>query len=132
LLFLGKTNYRGRKLSAFNFFIKLSSAIKLQKLDPISIFTIAFMNLTPLFFVRNIWFGNVSKSIPFPLHEEKKFRFSVMFFFKLLRRKYRAVKIDNLVDLLIASAYKRGLAYEQKVDMYKKVTVNKHLLGLLK
>lgn len=54
--FLGKMTFRGRKLAAFNFIIKLNFFLKAREVgyDPSFIFTIAFMNITPLFFIRNI------------------------------------------------------------------------------
>jgi len=132
--FLGKMNFRGRKLAAFNFIIKLNFFLKIREegYDPSFIFTIAFMNITPLFFIRNIWMGNVSKSLPFPLIEEKKFSFAIMYFFRFIKQKYGIIKIENLVELLISSLYKRGLLYEQKIGLYKKSMENRHLLGFLK
>ena len=134
LFFLGKMNFRGRKLAAFNFIIKLKFFLKMREegYDPSFIFTIAFINLTPLFFVRNIWMGNVSKSLPFPLFEEKKFSFAVMYFFRFIKQKYGVIKIEDLVELLISSLYKRGPVYEQKIELYKKSMENRHLLGFLK
>lgn len=76
--------------------------------------------------------GNVSKSLPFPLIEEKKFSFAIMYLFRFIKQKYGVIKIENLVELLISSLYKRGLLYEQKIELYKKSMENRHLLGFLK
>jgi hypothetical protein len=48
--------FHGRKLAAFNSIIQLNFYLKMREegYDPSFIFTVAFMNLTPLFFIRNV------------------------------------------------------------------------------
>jgi len=55
-----------------------------------------------------------------------------MYFFRFIKQKYGVIKIENLVELLISSLYKRGSLYEQKIELYKKSIENRHLLGFLK
>jgi hypothetical protein len=76
--------------------------------------------------------GNVSKNLPFPLIEEKKFSFAIMYCFRFIKQKYGIIKIKDLVELLISSLYKRGSLYEQKIELYNKSMENRHLLGFLK
>ena len=133
LVFFGKLNFRGRKFFAFNLILKLNQALKSRELgDPSFIFLASLMNLTPLFFVRQFWVGGGLKMLPLPISNSKKFNFAVMYIFKILKQKHNVIKLDNLVELLVLSLYKRGQAYDQKIESHKKSSENRHLLRLLK
>jgi hypothetical protein len=76
--------------------------------------------------------GHVSKSLPFPIKEHKKFSFAVMYFIKFIKQKYSVIKIEDVAELLILLLYKRGPLYEQKINLYRKSMENRHLLSFLR
>lgn len=127
-LFFGSIIFRGRKLWAFNFCLRLKYELKLREgVDPFWVFLIAVMQLTPdmLLFPRKM--GGMIQFIPMPISERKQYTFAIKWIVKFLRDKNK-FNIDDLAKILIEAIYETGEAYQIKVDYYAKGMANRHLI----
>jgi len=131
-LFFQSLIFKGRKLWAFQFFLNLKYELKKRELiEPFWLFLIGFMKLMPdiLLFPRKL--GGRIQGIPLPISERKQYTFTIKWLIKLIHDKQR-VTITSLADSLISAIYEQGLAFEQKLAVYKISTDNRHLLKFLK
>lgn len=132
-LFSHSLIFRGRKLWAFNFFVRLKYELKKrEKVDPYWILFIALSNITPDLILYPLKLGGVLQKVPLPISERKQFTFAVKWVIKLLRDKYKSVTIKNLADTLISAVYGKGLSIEKKISVHEMSTLNRHLLKFFK
>lgn len=62
--------------------------------DPYYIFLISMMKITPEVFFTTVKLGGGNYSVPMPITEKKKIVFAIKWALKLLRDKYKVLKID--------------------------------------
>lgn len=63
-----------------------------------------------------------------PISEKKQYTFAVKWIVKLLKDKFRVIKISAVVDLLISAVYGKGLAIEKKDSVHAIADLNRHLI----
>jgi len=72
-LFFHVLMFRGFKLKAFSFFVKIKKGLKIKEdYDPSFIFLLAILKITPSLFLKPFKVGGSSYEIPFPLDYWKK------------------------------------------------------------
>lgn len=127
--FFGNLIFKGNKIKAFNNFLKIKQLLKRKEMsDPYYIFLISMMKITPEVFFTTVKLGGGNYSVPMPITEKKKIVFAIKWALKLLRDKYKVLKIDLVSNLLVDALYGEGLAMEQKKALYKIATRRRHLL----
>lgn len=89
--------FRGRKLWAFKFFVNLKYELKIREnLDPLLIFVVAMMKITPVVLLYKIRLGGAFHGVPFPAGERKRYTFATSGLLNCL-------KILNVVLLWLVS-----------------------------
>lgn len=63
-----------------------------------------------------------------PISEKKQYTFAIKWIVKLLKDKYRVIKMPILVELLIGAVYGKGLAIEKKDSVHAIADLNRHLV----
>jgi ribosomal protein S7 len=113
--FFGALIKKGKKNTAFKFFLKIKKALKQKEFfDPYYLFLVAMFQITPSLLIVPVKVGAAAKGVAFPLYEKRKITFAVKWILKLLKDKNGSVKVDSVVDLLYDSVYAKGLAVERK------------------
>lgn len=128
-IFLGSLIFNGKKLKAFNNFLKIKQGLKLKELfDPYIIFLVSMMKVTPDINFLFLKLGGASIGVPMPISERKKVMFGIKWVLKLLKDKHKVLSIPLIVDLLVSTLYDKGIALEKKQNIYKLGSQNRHLL----
>jgi len=79
-VFFGSLIFAGRKLYAFNFLLKIKQGLKLREAtDPIKIFLVSMMMVTPNIYLLPLKLGGRSVGVPLPISEKKKISLGVKF-----------------------------------------------------
>lgn len=131
-LFFGALIFRGRKLWAFNFFLRLKYLLKVgEGVDPYWVFLVAVMQLTPdmLLFPKKL--GGTLQYVPMPIGERKQYTFTIKWIIKFLRDS-KQFELDTLCNLLIEAIYEDGDLYEYKLNYYERGMANRHLIRYFK
>jgi len=75
-IFIGSLIKRGRKIWAFNFFLKFKYELKkLEKFDPNMIFLFALIKITPTILLCPYKIGGKKEGVPLPISINKKMTF---------------------------------------------------------
>jgi len=128
-LFFGSLIYRGRKLWAFKFFQALKFELKQRELvEPVWIFLVSILNITPELILFPKKLGGTSKYVPLPIIERKQYTFAVKWVIKLVREKFRLLTVSMIATVLIEAIYFEGLAIEKKQAYYSLGLQNSYLL----
>jgi len=128
-IFFGSLIFQGKKLRAFNFFLKLKLSLKLNSdLDPYLVFLIAMLKITPKVILRPRWIGGKPKGIPFPLNEKKQVMFANKWIIKLLKDRDDSLSVLTLSDLLLWTLEGRGESIRKKEAVHKMAIENRYLL----
>lgn len=127
-LFFGSLIFRGRKLWAFNFFLRLKYELKIREgIDSFWVFLVAVMQITPdmLLFPKKM--GGAIHYVPMPIGERKQYTFAIKWIIKLLRDKNN-LTLDEVASTLVNAIYQEGLSYNFKLDYYNRGMANRHLI----
>lgn len=77
-LFFGRLITKGKKIRAFNKFVELKKILKdKESVDPLLIFLVAMINITPIIFARPLKLGAQVHGVPTPIREAKQVSFAV-------------------------------------------------------
>lgn len=129
ITFFGSLIFSGKKLNAFNMFVKVKQGLKMRELaDPSKSFLVSMMMVTPNVYLLPLKLGGRSVGVPMPISEKKKITMGVKFIIKLLKERAVNLSVKSLVDLLVSSIYGQGPAIEKKFNVYKTGSSNRHLL----
>jgi len=128
-LFFGSIIQHGRKLWAFDFFIRLKQQLKYREgIDSYWILLISLIKITPSLLLFPLKLGGVIQGVPLAITERKQYIFAVKWVIKLLRDKYKRLTIENVSDALIGAIYNQGLSIEKKKSVYEIAASNRHLI----
>jgi ribosomal protein S7 len=76
--FFGALIKKGKKNTAFKFFLKIKKALKQKEFfDPYYLFLVAMFQITPSLLIVPVKVGAASKGVAFPLYEKRKITFAV-------------------------------------------------------
>ena len=125
--------WRGRKISAFNFFIKIKYELKLREnIDPLLVFFVALLKITPDVILFPFRRSGAVNMVPMPITIKKQITFATKWVIKLLKDNYKKINLITLIDLLIDSVYDKGLAIEKKTLVHETALKNKYLVRYFK
>jgi ribosomal protein S7 len=132
-LFFGSLIVRGRKLWAFNFFIKLHLELKKrEQIEPYWVFLVGIMKITPELMLFPLKLGGVVQGVPLPITERKQYTFAVKWIIKLLKDKLGKFSLKTVSDVIIDAIYNKGLSIERKLSIYEIGSKNRHLIKFFK
>lgn len=121
--------FAGRKLLAFNRFVKVKQGLKQrEQMDPFKTFLASMMMVSPSIYVLQVRSGGRSIGVPLPISEKKKVTMGVKFVIQVLKQRSYNVSINSMVDTLISSLHGSGAAIERKHSVHKSGSLNRHLL----
>lgn len=124
---------RGRKIWAFNFFIKVKYELKKnESIDPLLIFFVAITNITPEVLLFPLKLGGVTSEVAMPITIRKQIIFSIKWVIKLLKDKYSILSVINVTNILLDSIRNVGLAVEKKEAIHKIAKNNRFLMKYFK
>lgn len=79
-MFFGSLIFAGRKLLAFNRFVKVKQGLKQrEQMDPFKTFLASMMMVSPSIYVLQVRSGGRSIGVPLPISEKKKVTMGVRF-----------------------------------------------------
>src|ERR1700753_931804 len=88
--FFGSLIFRGKKILAFNTFLKIKNGLKIkEQFDPSLVFLIAMMKISPVIILLPIKNSGMVQGVPFPINKRKQVTFAVRWVIKLLRDNFR-------------------------------------------
>lgn len=92
--------FRGLKLRAFTFFIKIKKELKQkEKYDPAFLFFLSILQITPSLYIKPFKIGGNLFEIPYPLDYWKKISYGCRWVIKLLKDKNRVYSVRILLKL---------------------------------
>jgi len=128
-LFFQSLIFKGKKLWSFKFLLDLKYELKIREgVEPFWVFLVALMKISPEVLLFPKKRGGGLQWLPLPISEKKQYTFSIKWVIKLLKDKFRVIKMSTLVELLINSVYGKGLAIEKKNSVYAIADLNRHLV----
>jgi len=128
----GRLIVAGGKIKAFNKFIELKKILKQkEQIDPLLVFLVSMINITPIIFSRPIKLGAQVHGVPTPINAVKQVSVAVKLAIQSSRMKKGIVSITNLANNLILSIYNKGPIIEKKLSLYKTAGLNRHLIRFL-
>lgn len=124
---------RGRKIWAFNFFIKVKYELKKsESIDPLLIFFVAITNITPEVLLFPLKLGGVTSEVAMPITIRKQIIFSTKWVIKLLKDKYSILKVITVTNILLDSIRNVGLGVEKKEAIHRVAKNNRFLMKYFK
>jgi ribosomal protein S7 len=99
-----------------------------EGLEPFWIFLVALMKVTPEVLLFPKKRGGGLQWIPLPISERKQYTFAIKWIIKLLKDKFRVIKIQQVVEVLVGAIYGNGLAIEKKNSVHAIADMNRHLV----
>jgi len=128
-LFFRSLIFRGLKLRAFGFFIKVKKGLKkFENFDPAFIFFLSMLQITPVLFIKQFKSGGSSFDIPSFLHFWKKISYACKWSLHLIKKKEGSLKVNSVVNNLVSSLINEGISMQKKFDVYSIAAKNNHLL----
>lgn len=128
-LFFRSLIFKGNKLWAFKFLCDLKFELKMHEgIEPFWIFLVALMKIAPEVLLFPKKRGGGLQWVPLPISEKKQYTFAIKWVIKLLKDKFRVVKISTVVDVLVGAVYGKGLAIEKKDSIHAVADLNRHLV----
>lgn len=132
-LFYRSLIFRGRKIWAINFFIKIKEFLK-KKLffDSRVILLLSLCLLTPSVYLVPLKLGSGVERVAFPILNKKKFIFSVKWALKSLKNNSKRLTVKLVSENLIEALQGKGIGLECKKRVYIQAIKNKSLLRFFK
>jgi hypothetical protein len=125
--------FRGRKIFAFNFFLKVKELLKHREhFDVFFIVLAAFTRITPCIVLLALKRGGRIHWMPSFITEIKKLIYTVKWVVKLLKDEKRIVTVTSVVDLLVSAIYFGGPAFVHKRAFYNSSLESRHFLKFFK
>ena len=126
--FFNSLIWRGRKLWAFNCFLNIKFFLKKrEEMDPFIIFIVALFKITPeLLLFPKKKAGEIT-NIPLPIVLRKQITFANKWLTAVMRRNFKRVRVDQVVDTLIKSIYNQGDVYLKISNGYEEARTNIYL-----
>jgi len=132
-IFFGSLIFCGKKLWAFNFFNKIKYELKQKEhIEPNLIFLFALVKITPNVLLFPYKIGGKTEGVPLAISWQKKLIFATKWVIKLLKDKYKRVKLNDIVDILQSAIYSKGLAIRKKFYFNYLSTTNRYLIRYFK
>lgn len=132
-IFFGSLIFRGRKIWAYNFFIKVKYGLKIKEnIDPNILFLYSLLKITPCILLLPLKIGGKVQGVPLPISWKKRLTYSTKWVIKLLKEKNKRVKLEDVVEVLILALYNKGLSFEKKINTYKEGRANRFLIKYFK
>lgn len=132
-VFFASIIWRGRKLWAYNFMLKLRYELKLREnIEFHLIFIFALLNITPNIILSYLKIGGVKQGVPLAISWKKKITYAIKWIRFALIDKYKKIKLKNLLNELLVSIYNKGLSLKKKKKTYIEGYSNRFLLKRFK
>jgi len=132
-LFFHSLIFRGRKMWAFKCLNNLKYELKIRKkCDPYWILLISWLHISSDIYLFPKKYGSQVQYLPLWIYEHKRYTFFYKWTIKLLKDKYRIVKLNHLIDILLLSLTNQGESYNKKVSTYTIGIANRHLLTFIR
>jgi len=132
-IFFGSLIWRGRKLWAFNFFVKIKYNLKLkERLESNILFLFSLLKITPNILLFPYKMGGRIEGVPLPISWKKKLTYSTKWIIKLLKDKHHKVKLNDVVDVMISAIYNGGMSFKHKMLKYNECVANRFLIKYFK
>ena len=133
ILFFCTLIWSGRKLLAFNFFLRIKEGLKsINSLHPNVAFLTATLAARPIIYLKPLRMAGKTFGVPKYMSQKKSIIFAIRLILKTLKDKYRVIKLNDVVSVLDLATKNKGLAVEKKLEIYKISLENKHLTFYLK
>lgn len=128
-IFFGSLIFKGRKLWAFNFLNKIKYELKQkEKIEPNLIFFFSLIKITPNVLLFPYKVGGKVEGVPLAISWSKKLIFATKWVIKLLKDKYKKLKLNDVVEILHSAIYSKGLAIRKKFFFNSLSTTNRYLI----
>lgn len=132
-LFFQSLIFRGRKIFAFNFLVKVKEHLKeMEQFDANFVLLIAFMRITPSIMLLALKKGGLVHGVASFITELKKLIYTIRWVVKLLKDKDRIVTVKSVVDLLVSAIYNSGPAIIHKKEIYARSLASRHFIKFLR
>lgn len=133
ILFFCTLIWSGKKLLAFNFFLRIKEGLKnVNLLHPNSVFFSATLAVKPVIYLKPLRMAGKTYGVPTYMSQKKSIIFAIRLILKTLKDKYRVVRMNDIISVLDLASKNKGLAIEKKLEIYKTSLENKHLTFYLK
>jgi len=125
--------WRGRKLWAYNFMLKLRYELKLREsIEFHIIFILAMLNITPHIILSYLKIGGAKQGVPLAISWKKKITYAVKWVRMALTNKYKKIRIKFLLEEILLSIHNKGLGCKKKKRTYIEGYSNRFLLKRFK
>lgn len=132
-IFFSSMIWRGRKLWAYNFMLKLKHGLKLKEnIEFHIIFIFSLLNITPHIILSYLKIGGVNQGVPLVISWKKKITYATKWIKMALIDKYKKVKLKHLLEEITLSIYDKGLGVKKKKRTYIEGFSNRFLLKRFK
>lgn len=132
--FINSLIWRGKKLTAENFFISVLVRLKtLNESHALDIFYYSILSLRPLVFLRPVKVGSVTYRTPSPISPHHRRMYAIKFLLHSAKDSRSLITIDRVASLL-NSIYlsEKNAATDKKFALYKEAMDNRAFIRLLK
>lgn len=126
--------WRGKKLTAENFFISILFYLKATtELCPIDVFYYSLLSLRPLVFLRPTKVGSTTYRTPAPISDHHRRLYAIKFLLQSSRDSRGLITIERVGGLL-NSIYlaEKNTASEKKFSLYKEALDNRSFIRFIK
>lgn len=131
--FFGSLIWRGRKLWAFNFFLKIKTQLKLKEyIEPNYLFFLSLIKISPNVLIFPYKIGGKLQGVPLPISWYKKLIFGTKWVIKLLKDKYKKINLFNIIEIIISAIYNKGLSIKKRKLYSSLGNANKSLIKKFK
>lgn len=132
-LFFGSLIWRGRKIWAYNFLLRLKYKLKLKNnIEFHIIFIFSLLKITPHILLSYLKIGGSKQGVPLAISWKKKMTYAIKWIRMSLRNKYKRIKLKDMVEEISSSIYDKGLGCRKRKRTYIEGFSNRFLLKRFK
>lgn len=125
--------FRGRKLWAFNFFIRIKLELKLdEEMDPLLVFFLGITAITPEILMFPFKLGGIVNYVAMPISLRKQIIFATKWVIKLIRDKFKLVSLDSIAAALLDALYYENISVQRKLTDEAVAINNRYLTKYFK
>ena len=132
--FLNSLIWRGRKITAENFFTSILLELKsLIDLDAFEVFYFSTLSLRPFVFLRPVKVGSVNYRVPAPISMHKRRLYAVKFILQAAKDS-RGLLTTTRISSILSDIYlgNKNLASDKKYNLYLEATSNVSFIRYLR
>lgn len=132
--FINSLIWRGKKLTAENFFVAILVQLKSRtELHSVDVFYYALLSLRPMVFLRPVRVGSVVYRTPAPISPHHRRLYAIKFLLQSAKDTRGLVTVDR-VSTTLNSIYlaEKNSAIEKKFTLYKEAAENRSFIRFLR